>query len=92
MKSIHVTAANVARRYSISDTAVHYKYLHYLDIRPLPLPEIISVNKVFLYIDYRDRYALIMMDIRNYKIIDILASRWEEKTSAYILCVPLKKR
>ena len=48
MKNIHVTAANVARRYSISDTAVHYMYLQYLDIRPLPLPEIISVDKVFL--------------------------------------------
>ena len=46
MKNIHVTAANVARRYSISDTAVHYMYLQYLDIRPLPLPEIISEELV----------------------------------------------
>lgn len=92
MKNIHVTTADVARRNSISDTAVHYIFLQYLDIRRLPLPEIISVDEVFLDIDYRHRYALVMMDFRTSEVIDILSNRWEETTSAYFLSIPLEER
>ena len=92
MKNIHVTTADVARRNSISDTAVHYIFLQYLDIRRLPLPEIISVDEVFLDIDYRHRYALLMMDFTTSKVIDILSNRWEETTIAYFLSIPLEER
>ena len=92
MKNIHVTTADAARRYSIFDTAVHYIFLQYPDIRRLPLPEIISVDEVFLDIDYRHRYALVMMDFRTSEVIDILPNRWEETTNAYFLSIPLEER
>lgn len=47
MKNIHTSTADVARKYNISDTAVHYIFLQYLDVRRLPLPEILSVDEVF---------------------------------------------
>lgn len=47
MKNIHITTADVARKYNISDTSVHYIFLQYLNIKRLPLPEIISVDEVF---------------------------------------------
>ena len=92
MKNIHVTTADVARKYNISDTSVHYIFLQYLDIRRLPLPEILSVDEVFLDIDYRHRYALILMDFNTLDIIDILPNRWEETTNAYFLSIPLDER
>lgn len=82
----------MARKYNISDTSVHYIFLQYLDIRRLPLPEILSVDEVFLDIDYRHRYALILMDFNTLDIIDILPNRWEETTNAYFLSIPLDER
>lgn len=83
MKNIHITTADVARKYNISDTSVHYIFLQYLNIKRLPLPEIISVDEVFLDIDYKHRYALVIMDFDSSEIIDILPNRWEETTNAY---------
>lgn len=57
MKNIHITTADAARKYNISDTSVHYIFFQYLDIKHLPLPEILSVDGVFLDIDYKHRYA-----------------------------------
>ena len=92
MKNIHVTTADVARKYNISDTSVHYIFLQFLDIRRLPLPEILSVDEVFLDIDYKHRYALILMDFNTLDIVDILPNRWEETTNAYFLSIPLDER
>lgn len=92
MKNIHVTTADVARKYNISDTSVHYIFLQFLDIRRLPLPEILSVDEVFLDIDYKHHYALILMDFNTLDIVDILPNRWEETTNAYFLSIPLDER
>ena len=92
MKNIHITTADVARKYNISDTSVHYIFLQYLNIKRLPLPEIISVDEVFLDIDYKHRYALVIMDFDSSEIIDILPNRWEETTNAYFLSIPLEER
>lgn len=70
MKNIHITTADVAKRYNISDTAVHYIFLQYLDVKRLPLPEIVSVDEVFLYIDFKHRYALVIMDFNTLEIVD----------------------
>lgn len=92
MKNIHISTADVARKYNISDTSVHYIFLQYLNIKRLPLPEIISVDEVFLNIDYKHRYALVIMDFDSSEIIDILPNRWEETTNAYFLSIPLEER
>lgn len=92
MKNIHVTTADIARKYNISDTSVHYIFLQYLDIKRLPLPEIISLDEVFLDIDYRHRYALVILDFNTLDIVDILPNRWEETTSTYFLSIPPEER
>ena len=61
MKNIHITTADVARKYNISDTSVHYIFLQYLNIKRLPLPEIISVDEVFLNIDYKHWLSWILI-------------------------------
>lgn len=92
MKNIHITTADIARRYNISDTSVHYIFLQYLDIKRLPLPEIISIDEVFLDIDYKHRYALVIMDFNTHEIVDILPNRWDETTNAYFLSITLEER
>lgn len=81
MKNIHITTSDVAARYNVSDTTVHYIFLQYLDIQRLPLPEVLSIDEVHLNIDYRHKYALVMMDFKTNEIIAILPNRWEETTN-----------
>lgn len=92
MKNIHITTADVARKYNISDTSVHYIFLQYLNIKRLPLPEIISVDEVFLDIDYKHRYALVIMDFDSSEITDILPNRWEETIQCLLFTYPLEER
>lgn len=92
MKNIQITTSDVAARYHVSDTTVHYIFLQYLDIQRLPLPEVLSIDEVHLDIDYRHKYALVMMDFTTNNIIDILPNRWEETTNPYFLSIPEEER
>jgi len=92
MKDINITTTEVAKRFNVSDTFVHYIFMQYLDIKRLPLPEILSIDEVHLDIDSYHNYALVMMDFVSGEIIDILPNRWEETTNAYFLSIPLKER
>lgn len=92
MKNMNITTSDVAARYHVSDTTVHYIFLQYLDIQRLPLPEVLSIDEVHLDIDYRHKYALVMMDFTTYDIIDILPNRWEETTNPYFLSIPEEER
>lgn len=92
MKNINITTSEVAERYNVSDTTVHYIMLQYLDIQRLPLPEILSIDEVHLDMDYKHKYALVMLDFETNNIIDILPNRWEETTNPYFLSIPLEER
>ena len=78
MKDITLTCAAVSRRYQVSDTYVHSIILRYLDFRPLPLSEIISIDEVFLDIEYDQRYVVIIRDFISGDIIDVLPNRYDE--------------
>lgn len=92
LKNINITTSEVAKRYNVSDTTVHYIMLQYLDIQRLPLPEILSIDEVHLDMDYKHKYALVMLDFETNNIIDILPNRWEETTNPYFLSIPLEER
>lgn len=92
MKNINITTRDIANKYHISDTSVHYIFLQYLDIKRLPLPEILSVDEVYLNIDYKHKYALILMDFQSGDIVDILPNRWETTTNHYFLSIPIEER
>lgn len=92
MKNISVTTSDVAARYNVSDTAVHYIFLQYLDIQRLPLPEILSIDEVHMDMDYRHKYILVLMDFKSGDIVDILPNRWEETTNPYFQSIPEEER
>lgn len=77
MKDITLTCAAVSRRYQLSDTYVHSIMMTYLDFRPLPLSEVISIDEVFLDIDYDERYVVIIRDFLSGELIEILPNRYE---------------
>lgn len=73
-----MTTLDVAKKYNVSDTTVHYIFLQYLNIHRLHLPEILSVDEVHLDINYKHKYALILMDFKTGDIVDILPNRKNE--------------
>jgi Transposase and inactivated derivatives len=92
LKNIHMTTSEIAKRYHVSDTTIHYYLRQYLDIKRLPFPEIISIDEVYLNLDYKHKYALVIFDFITGEIIDLLPNRWEKTTNAYFISIPLEER
>ena len=83
MKDITLTCAAVSRRYQVSDTYVHSIIMRYLDFKPLPLSDIISIDEIFLDIGYDERYVVIIRDFISGDIIDVLPNRYDETISRF---------
>lgn len=92
MKNINVTAADVAKRYFISDTQVHTIVLRYLNPKRLPLPRILAVDEVFLDFDSNNRYCLVLFDFINDEIIDVLPNRFKDTIDEYFYSISLEER
>lgn len=92
LKDLHKTAAEVARKYFVSDTYVHYIVRQYLDIKRLPMPRILSVDEVFLDFDKENQYALVLMDFITGEIVDILPNRLDDTVKNYFYSIPKEER
>ena len=92
MKDIDLTCAAVSRRYQVSDTYVHSIMMTYLDFKPLPLSEAISIDEVFLDIDYDKRYVVIIRDFITGDIIDVLPNRYDKTLRDFFLSYPMEER
>ena len=92
LKNINVTAADVAKRYFISDTQVHTIVLRYLNPKRLVLPRILAVDEVFLDFDSNNRYCLVLFDFMNDEIIDVLPNRFKDTIDEYFYSIPLEER
>lgn len=58
LKELTRTAASVAKQFNVSDTYVHNLVLTHLDFKPLKMPRILSVDKVYLEFTEKDRYCI----------------------------------
>lgn len=92
MKDLSLSAKCIAERFNVSDTTVHNYFMQYVDVPRLPLPEIISIDEVYLNVDNKHKYALVIMNFETKEIIDILPSRLQEETNKYFLSIPLEER
>ena len=92
MKSLTVTAEDIAARLNVSPTTVHYTFLQYVYMKRLPLSEVISIDEVNLNFDYRHKYPMIILDFLTDQPIDILPSRREYDTSKYFHAIPSEER
>lgn len=92
MKDIHLTCREIAARYHVSDTYVHYTFLQYVNPHRRPLTSIISIDEVHLNLNTECKYALVIMDFDTGEILDIVKSRREEFTNQYFMSIPKEER
>ena len=92
MKDITLTCAAVSRRYQVSDTYVHSIMMRYLQFSSLPLSRIISIDEVYLDIEYDKRYVVVIRDFINDDIIEILPNRYENTIRQFFLSYSLEER
>lgn len=92
MKDLNRSAVSIAKQFNISDTQVHDIFTAYVDLPRLKLPEILSVDEVYLNINHKDKYALVLMDFKTGEIVDILHNRWKSTVDQYFYSIPLEER
>lgn len=92
MKDIHLTCREIAARYHVSDTYVHYTFLQYVSLPRKPLTCTVAVDEVHLNIASGSKYALVIMDFITGDILDIVESRREDHTHRYFKDIPKKER
>lgn len=91
-RKLNVTARDVAEELNVSDSTVHQTFLDTLDLDRLPLTEVISIDEVFLNIDFKHKYALVILDFLTGLPIDFLPSRRDEDTKPYFSAIPVEER
>lgn len=92
MKNLNNSAAEVGRRFNMSDSEIHDIFSMYVDMKRLGLPEYISIDEVFLDISNNSKYAFIIMDFVTGQIVDIVHNRWKSTLTDYFYSIPLSER
>lgn len=87
-----LSAREIARRYSVSDTHAITTFARYVDMPRRQLTEIISVDEVHLNISKKYKYALIIQDFETGEPLDMIPSRREEITEPYFSRMSFKER
>lgn len=75
MRELNVTAAQVARRFDVSDTYVIHAFMSVVDLPRLPLTDIICIDEVYMNFNYKQLYPMVILDFRTGEPIDIVESR-----------------
>lgn len=91
-RDLNITAAAVARKFSLSDTQVLDVFDRYVKLDRLPLTDAISVDEVHVDMDRNCKYALIIQDFYTGEPIDMLRSRRSEITEPYFAAIPKEER
>ena len=92
MKDLNRSAASIAKQYNLSDTHVHNIFTAFIDLNRLPLPEYLCIDEVYLNINHKDKYALVLMDFITGEIVDILHNRWQSTADEYFYSIPREER
>jgi transposase len=91
-KDIHLSCAQIARRFHVSDTYAHQLFLRYVDLPRKRLTKYICIDEVFLNLSPSCKYALVIMDFLTGDILDIVESRRKNYTESYFLAIPKSER
>ena len=91
-RDFSVSASEIARRFTTSDTHVTEIFDRYVHLDRLLLPEIISIDEVNVDLDSKCKYALIIQDFVTGNPVDLLFSRRSEVTEPYFTNIPIEER
>ncbi len=92
MKDLNRSTVSIAKQFNLSDTQVHNIFASYVDFERVPLFEYLCVDKVYLEINHKDKFAPVLMDFVTGEIIDILHNRWKSTANDYFYSIPLEER
>lgn len=92
LEDLSLSVSSVASSFGMSDTSLHNLFLQHIDMQRLPLPEVLSIDEVYINMAEDCKYALVLMDFMTHDIIDILPSRRETYTNQYFLDIPSEER
>lgn len=92
LKDIHAAAAQIARRFNVSDTHALCVFDKYVDMRRLKLGSVISIDEVHMEIPRECDCALVLLDFISREPIDIIAGRRKDATEPYFASIPLAER
>lgn len=91
-KDPNMTAAQIAARFNVSDTYAIETFARYVDMPRRQLTEAICIDEVYVDINYRCKYAMVIQDFITGEPIDMLPSRREEFTEPYFASIPPAQR
>lgn len=91
-KDFERTAASIGRQYNVSDHQAMDIFSNYVHMKRLSLPEILSIDEVYLDVDPYCKYVLILFDLTNGEPVDMLQSRRKDTTHPYFINIPKHER
>ena len=91
-RDLSVSASAIAKRFNVSDTHVLGVFDRYVKLNRLPLPDVISVDEVYIDMDDYCKYALVIQDFYTGDPIDLLRSRRSHVTEPYFASIPIEER
>lgn len=91
-RDLNMTAADIARKFHTTDTHVLSVFDHYVQMKRLPLSDVISIDEVYLNMDTNCKYVLVIQDFRTGEPIDLLKSRRQSETEPYFAAIPKEER
>ena len=87
-----LSVAQIAKRFHVSDSHALNTFLRYVDMPRRQLTEAISIDEVFLNIDQRKKYSLVIQDFITGEPIDLVVSRRKADTLPYFSDIPRGER
>lgn len=91
-KDPNLTAAQIAKKYNVSDTHAINTFSRYVEMHQKPLTEAVCIDEVNVSIDSVCKYALILQDFISGEPIDMLPGRNNECIDLYFSKIPLEER
>ena len=91
-KDLHLSAAQIAERFSVSDTYAINTFARHVDMPRRQLPEIISIDEVHVNVSKVCNYALVIQDFKTGEPVDMIANRRQEITEPYFQNIPFSER
>lgn len=87
-----LSAAQIAKRFSVSDTYAINLFARYVDMPRRQIPEVLCVDEVCVNVSRVCKYALVLQDFETGEPVDILANRRQEITEPYFSSIPAGER
>lgn len=91
-KDVQLSAAQIAKRFSVSDTYATTLFARYVDMPRRQLSEAICIDEVHVNISHVCNYALVLQDFITGEPIDMIANRRQEITEPYFAGIPAAER